>query len=141
MMFEVHYMEYITRKDVQNSIDRNVFVFGDNDKRIGYGGQAKEMRGEPNAIGIRVKKAPSMDPSAFYTDNEYSENIRKINEDLIHLGKMAHGKTIIFPVAGIGTGMAKLQITAPRTFEYLTNALSKIFDIDNGIFITPQTFL
>jgi redox-sensitive bicupin YhaK (pirin superfamily) len=29
-----------------------LFVFGDNLRRTGFGGQAAEMRGEPNAVGI-----------------------------------------------------------------------------------------
>jgi len=36
-----------------------LWVFGDNLQRKGLGGQAKEMRGEPNAIGIPTKKGSS----------------------------------------------------------------------------------
>ena len=36
-----------------------LFVFGDNLKRIGYGGQAGEARGCLNAIGIPTKVSPS----------------------------------------------------------------------------------
>ena len=130
MMYEVEYKNYITRNDVRGS--NNIFVFGDNDRRSGYGGQAKEMRGEPNAVGVRVKKSPSMDSNAFYTDDEYTENVRKINEDLLRLGMMANGKKIIFPSNGIGTGMARLNITAPMTFKYLTDVLRTSFNITNG---------
>ncbi len=34
-----------------------LFVFGDNMMRRGFGGQAAEARGEPNAIGIATKRA------------------------------------------------------------------------------------
>ena len=129
-MIEIEYRNYISRKDLQNS--RNtIFIFGDNDQRSGFGGQAKEMRGEPNAIGIRVKKSPSMSESAFYTDNEYHENVRKILEDLTELQTKSINKKIIFPTNGIGTGLAKLNIRAPKTFEFLTSALKLSFNIIN----------
>ena len=124
------YQNYITRKNIKNS--NNIFVFGDNDQRSGFGGQAKEMRGEPNAVGIRVKKYPSMNSNAFYTDSEYLENIKKIDEDLTTLEKSSYNKTIVFPSNGIGTGMAKLNITAPETFRYLTTMLKEKFGIING---------
>ena len=131
MTYNVRYMKYINRHDVKTS-NRAVFVFGDNDTRSGMGGQAKEMRGEPNAIGIRVKKSPSMSEGSFYTDDEYIENTRKIAEDLENLGRVAYGKIIVFPEDGVGTGMAMLNRTAPRTFDYLTMALQQMFGIKNG---------
>lgn len=145
--FGIEYSEYIKRSDLQrtrvyNESSRSfgepnkIFVFGDNDQRTGFGGQAKEMRGEPNAIGIRVKKSPSMDSGSFYTDDEYESNARKIAEDLEHLYKVALGKVIVFPTNGIGTGMAMLNRTAPRTFAYLTFALKQMFNINNG---NPQS--
>jgi len=130
MKSNITYKKFITRNDVQNT--NAIFVFGDNDQRSGFGGQAKEMRGEPNTIGIRVKKLPSMNNKAFYTDDEYNENIKKINEDLSRLKQSSYNKSIIFPENGIGTGMAKLNITAPKTFNYLNTQLKQIFNINNG---------
>ena len=126
----VIYKQYIKRSDLQNNRE-SIFVFGDNDQRSGFGGQAKEMRGEPNAVGIRVKKYPSMNSEAFYKDFEYKNNIIKINEDISNLEKLAYNKTIVFPSNGIGTGMAKLHITAPETFRYLTTMLKEKFGIIN----------
>ncbi len=88
-----------------------LFVFGDNSQRVGYGGQAKEMRGEPNAIGIPTKRYPSMEEDAFY-DDEYAiywalicgKNITKL---------LIFGGTIIWPEEGIGTGLAQLKERAP----------------------------
>jgi hypothetical protein len=51
------FQEWITRKDLRENPDKR-YVFGDNVERRGYGGQAKEMRGEPNAIGVVTKWAP-----------------------------------------------------------------------------------
>ena len=129
-MVEIEYKKYIKRSDLQNNRD-TIFVFGDNDQRFGFGGQAKEMRGEPNAIGIRVKKAPSMDDSSFYTDDEYPENVRKILEDLTELQTKSVNKKIVFPSDGIGTGRAKLNLRAPKSFEFLTSALKLSVNIIN----------
>jgi len=132
MSTPVIYKQYIKRSDLQTNKE-SIFIFGDNDQRSGFGGQAKEMRGEPNAVGIRVKKYPSMNANAFYKDLEYKNNIIKIDEDINNLEKLAYNKTIVFPSNGIGTGMAKLNITAPKTFNYLTLQLKQKFNINNGI--------
>jgi len=39
------------------------YAFGTS-RRIGFGGQAKEMRGEPNAISVATKWEPSNRPNA-----------------------------------------------------------------------------
>lgn len=102
-----------------------LYVFGDNDIRKGLGGQAKEMRGEPNAIGISTKKLPNNEDNAFKTDEEFDENCRIINEDIGKVIKaMASGqyKSLVIPVLGVG--MAKLPEKAPKTYEYLKNNLA-----------------
>ena len=43
------------------------YAFGTS-RRIGFGGQAKEMRGEPNAISVATKWEPSNRPNAFFSD-------------------------------------------------------------------------
>src|SRR3972149_600556 len=53
IIFQKHY----TRDGIKKN--RNCwYVFGDNMMRYGYGGQAKEARGEFNAIGIPTKWSP-----------------------------------------------------------------------------------
>jgi len=140
-MYNIEYMKHISRNDVKKGIYkidgvtpviRKLFVFGDNDQRMGFGGQAKEMRGEPNAVGIRVKKAPSMDENSFYNDDEYILNTQKITQDLNHLAAIAKNKIIVFPEDGVGTGMAMLNQKAPQTFNYLTTMLDQVFGIKNG---------
>jgi len=115
--------DWITRKNLQDNPDC-LYVFGDNDLRKGLGGQAKSMRGEPNAIGIRTKHLPALTPNSFWSDSTYSTNIRKIEEDLLPL--FSHKGTVVLPSQGIGTGLAKLAITAPKTFEYLQNRLNDL---------------
>ena len=123
---KIIYQDFITRKDLRNNPNK-VYLFGDNDVRRGMAGQAKEMRGELNAIGIRVKKFPRMRSEDFYTDKEYKENIRKINSDLAIIDEAINmEKDIVIPKAGIGTGLADLKNKAPKTFAYLQNRLRRL---------------
>ncbi len=117
---------WIARQHLQNHRDR-LYLFGDNVARQGYGGQAKEMRGEPNAVGIRTKNRPSYDKNAFWTDKTYEQNIVMIYQDLEKVWPHweADG-TIVIPTNGIGTGRAMMQQTCPLTFKYLQWRLSEL---------------
>jgi hypothetical protein len=46
-----------------------IFIYGDNLKAFGKGGQAI-IRDEPNAFGIPTKRYPSWDDWAFFSDKE-----------------------------------------------------------------------
>jgi hypothetical protein len=130
----VLYRSHITRKDTKNN-PNTLFIFGDNDKRSGYGGLAKELRGAKNAIGIRVKKKPSLDTDAFYTDVEIKENMEKICADINKIiDKINSGKydTIIYPSDGIGTGLAQMKQYCPETFNNMNLILEGTLDIRNG---------
>ena len=112
---KIEIREYITRKDIRVEKDK-IFLFGDNLAGRGFGGQAKEMRGEGNAVGIPTKKLPSNSKDAFFTDKEFTANIKAIDEAF---GKIPPDKTIVIPKAGLGTGLAGLEEKAPKTFSYL----------------------
>lgn len=114
-MKKIEHMQHITRSTLRTNSDK-IFLFGDNLLQIGYGGQAKEMRGEPNAIGIPTKKKPSMSPDSFFTDDEYESNIIAIGKAF---NKIPDNCTIVLPQAGLGTGLAELPEKAPKTFAYL----------------------
>ena len=115
---------------VKNNKDK-IFVFGDNDLRIGKGGQAI-IRDLKNTIGIRTKKEPNNYTNSFYSDNEYNDNIRKINEDIQKINEeIINGSIIIFSNGGYGTGLAKLNVKAPKTFKYLCDVLKNNFNYDN----------
>jgi len=112
----------IKREDLRSNRLAAVYLFGDNELRTGLGGQAAAMRGEPNAIGIRVKARPTTEPDAFWTDATFEENLRKINEDIVKIYDLNY-RVIVIPLDGIGTGRAKLEQTAPRTFLALQEEL------------------
>lgn len=118
----IEYRTWITRKDLKREPEK-VFLFGDNLQRKGFGGQAKEMRGEPNAIGIVTKKKPSNSPDAFLSDDDYESNCDIIDADFAQIPRE---KIIVIPASGIGTGLARMVEKAPRTFEYLQRKLKEL---------------
>ncbi len=112
----IEYRNYITRSMLQAEPDK-LFVFGDNIHRKGYGGQAKEMRGEPNAVGIPTKVYPRMDEGAFFTNKDLAVVIQHSCEDFQRLAD--HKGIIVWPTAGIGTGYACLKEKAPKIWWWL----------------------
>jgi len=111
------------------------FLFGDNALRKGRGGQA-EIRGMPNAHGIRTKLYPSTGSPTFYmSDEEFVENCEMIDEDLRPVFFwLSQNKTVVRP-RRIGHGLAELDIRAPLTFAYLTvrlESLSTFFNVMDG---------
>lgn len=117
---------HITRQMVQSSPD-TLFVFGDNLERRGRGGQAAEMRGEPNAVGIPTKRAPRRDEAAYFTDADYTTAVAAIRSDMIRLADhVKRGGIVVIPQDGIGTGLAELPRRAPRIHSYIERCFEKL---------------
>ncbi len=126
---EIEIWTRVGREDVRQNKDK-IFLFGDNLAGRGFGGQAKEMRGEENAVGIPTKKAPDNNPNSFFSDKEFAENKRAIDEAF---ARIPLDKTIVIPKAGIGTGLARLSSQAPKTFAYLNEKFAHLgFDNRTG---------
>ena len=122
------YIDKITREDMK--LHPNwLYLFGDNLEKVGMGGQAGEMRGEPNAQGIPTKIRPSMDSDAFFSDDMFGQ-IKKFYDELfiIILAAFRAGKfeMLVIPSAGIGTGLARLKEKAPKIYEYLLLKLNEL---------------
>ena len=129
-------VEFIRRVDLWANRDW-LFLFGDNEQRSGMGGQAKEMRGEPNALGIRTKRKPSMEIDAFWSDGDYIANCGMILEDMAKaFDWVRQRKRVVLPADGIGTGRAALPKLAPKTFGFLLNTIRQLdvlaVAIENG---------
>lgn len=119
-----------TLDDVRNNTNK-IFVFGDNNARLGKSGQAI-IRDLPNSMGIRTKKGPSNKAAAYYKDSEFDQNYKNILEDILSIKKEAiDGMTIVFSDGGYGTGLAHLKNKSPKTFEYLCRQLKEHFNFDN----------
>ena len=120
------YIKRYTRSYIKAHPDW-LFVFGDNMMRHGLGGQAAEARGEPNAIGIATKLKPSMDPEAFLTDDHYENWFAAEQSNMRRLMEASkNGRTIIWPLDGIGTGLARLEKHAPSIWADIDNLRAAI---------------
>jgi len=115
-------LEFISRRVVR--INPNcLFVFGDNMVGRGYGGQAKEMRGEPNTVGIPTKWRPGTDESDYFTVDDWhtDRNVyHAIHEAFGEIQKaLDAGRPVIIPIDGIGTGRAELHKRVPDLARYI----------------------
>lgn len=118
-MKPVVFQKWIDRADLKANPDV-VYLFGDNTKRWGTGGQAGSMRGEPNAIGIATKITPTQGSNAYFTDDMLRENCRVIANDFRPVFRArSEGKLIVVPLDGLGTGLSKLPEKAPKTNEFV----------------------
>jgi hypothetical protein len=99
---------------------KTLYVFGDNMARTGLGGQARECRGEPNAVGIPTKWRPTMDNAAFFRDSDLPKVTPRIQQAFRRLAAhLAEGGTVVWPSDGVGTGLARLPQCAPTIHAYI----------------------
>jgi hypothetical protein len=124
---KITYIDWMEREFIKANPTK-LFVFGDNEQRVGMGGQAYACRGEENTQGICVKHTPGGDDKAFYNDANLEANKQQIIEDIFLLVKryVIGYDEIVFPSAGVGTGLALLKTEAPKTYEFLVATLAKI---------------
>lgn len=123
------YQKHITRKDVQANFPRRLYLYGDNMERRGFGGQAREVRGEPNAIGLPTKRTPNMGDLAFFTNEDFDDAEVKNSIDFatdMAFAWLAAGGEVVVPKDGIGTGLAQLDVRAPKILDYINDRLKKL---------------
>lgn len=106
-----------------------IYVFGDNMKRYGKRGQAV-IRSEPNAYGVATKRYPSMDNWAFFSDKP--DEFDCVLNDLRGLYKLSKTHTIVFPPAGIGTGLADMEKRSFALWSKMCWILKDYFGYVNG---------
>jgi len=120
---------YWSENDCDNS-PRTLFIFGDNDIKTGRGGQAV-IRFCKNSFGIPTKKYPNYRISSYYMDSDYDNNIIKIKYAIENLIKKSEDYDVImFPKNGLGTGLSKMQIYAPKTLTSMNEIIKNCFGID-----------
>jgi hypothetical protein len=119
---------WITRELIKLN-PKTVFVFGDNVDRMGFGGQAKECRGEANTIGVRTKWSPGTKDRDYFSDDNYERIKVLLDEDLDRIKStfIKGYKIVLLP--GIGSGMAEMPKRCPRLYQYLIKELDKILFI------------
>ncbi len=121
----------ITRQMVIDA-PNTIWVFGDNMMRQGYGGQAREMRGEVNAVGVPTKWRPDNMEGSFFTNQTFeTDPIVRTTVDLAFV-KMQHaldnGRDVVIPADGLGTGLADLKNRAPAVLAYIEAWIRKLED-------------
>jgi len=122
----IWYQKRIYRKDLVDNPEV-FFVFGDNLSRRGFGGQAKEMRGEPNAIGVATKRYPSMTEASFFSDAYYDEIIGLVETDLQRVERvLKQGHDVVWPEDGIGSGLSQMPERCPRLWAWLESERKRL---------------
>ena len=117
--------KFISRSDLQAN-KHVMYAFGDNLEEAGFGGQAKEMRGEPNALGIPTKASPYMFLSDVAHYKLVTHRYNLIFEQ-IEVAMKAR-KLLVWPLDGIGTGLADLKNKAPMCWAYLEAKRHSLFE-------------
>jgi hypothetical protein len=103
----IYLRQHIYRSDL--ILNPNVlFIFGDNMLRIGLGGQAREMRGQPNAIGIPTKQSPGTAPHDYFINSDL-QNARIRGE--------------------INKGLSQLEQRAPEILHYIELHIRYLYEI------------
>lgn len=120
------YQKMIHRDDLRKN-PHVLYLFGDNDLRVGLGGQAAEMRNEPNAIGVWTKRAPGRDLASYWSDKEFDANCAKIEQDLVRAkSHLRRNGILVIPLDGIGTGFAQMERRCPLTFYVLQQSVTSL---------------
>lgn len=117
---------WITRADLRANPDR-LYVFGDNMERRGLGGQAAEMRGEPNAVGVVTKWRPGCGAYDYLADQDLvSADVRpRWDEAFDRLrAHLAAGGTVVLPTEPLGSGLADLPRRAPAVAAELARRVA-----------------
>ncbi len=119
------YQSIIRRADLRAN-PQATYIFGDNLAKIGYGGQAKEMRGEPNAFGIPTKQ----DPATCFS-NDFSTVWKMAGYWVRQMDELKIKPIIVFPYDGIGTGLSAMPTECPDLFRSLNMILENYLGIRN----------
>lgn len=109
-----------------------VFVFGDNLKGFGTGGQAT-IRYCPNAFGVPTKRKPAMSEGSFFAEHNESD-LDAVLGKLQELWDMLRdGLTVVFPVnndgrVSLGLERAELPRRAPTIYEAIERHVREMGD-------------
>jgi hypothetical protein len=130
--------KFITRKDVRENFPNTIYLFGDNMQRSGFGGQAAEMRGEPNALGVPTKWSPHMGNNAFFSDGDWEKVIDYITFPFSICGAwIQRGKNVVIPTDGLGTGLSELPTRAPYLAEKIDFEIAFLQTLSDHLSTNP----
>lgn len=112
----------IVREDLQANPDV-LYAFGDNEARTGMGGQAGEMRHQPNAVGVVTKRSPSRYPSAYFGDGDF-DHVKPMIDAAF--ARLRAAPVVVIPLDGLGTGLAELPQRAPKIHRYILDRIAEL---------------
>ncbi len=132
----LYYSGWLTPELCREHRDK-LFVFGDNLKRFGMGGQAI-IRNEPNAYGIATKRLPSMHEGSFFEEDNLGDLnavLGDIEELWDHLKETED--TIVIPVTpagqiSLGLERAELQQRAPSIYKTIEMHINEMANVYGG---------
>lgn len=101
-----------------------IYVFGDNLIGKGKKGQAI-IRDCQNSFGVPTKRLPAMTEQAFFADRE--DEMQAVLESLRKLYRLSKDYTLVFPKAGLGTGLAQMEKRSPEIFKLMKAILKEHF--------------
>ena len=104
-----------------------VYVFGDNVARYGYAGQAAACRNKHNSHGI----ATLWEPGKYFDDRDYLKITAILVKDIDNLAERK--ANIVFPLDGIGTGLARMEEEAPACYDFMCGYLELKLEIVNNM--------
>lgn len=108
-----------------------VYLFGDNLEGWGKAGQAC-IRGCPNAHGVPTKKFPGLSECDYFFDDAYESNCTHIQAAFDELECKFSTMTVVIPASGLGTGLAKMPIKAPKTYLFLLKKIVELAEKCDG---------
>ena len=104
-----------------------LFAFDDDEMRQTESGLAGQCRGEPNAIGVRTRRAAGNEVASAWRDEDLLRNQAKLDEDFaILISWVEAGGPVFLPKAGLGMLQPRLVDTAPRTFLFLQKKVKEL---------------
>lgn len=122
---------YIKKRITRDYIKQNletIFLFGDNMQRTGFGGQAQEMRGEINSIGVPTKWSPYTGEAAYFTDADLPKVQKFIDFPFdVAIAWLKAGRSVCIPADGFGTGLAQLEKRAPAVATYIQLCMNQLY--------------
>ena len=120
------YKKRISREDIRSTFPTHIYLFGDNMQRVGMGGQAYSMRGEPNSFGVPTKWKPDSRESSYFSDGDFHGSVKWAINFPFWLARawLSRDGTVVVPADGLGTGLSELPTRAPQIYNYIEYRLA-----------------
>jgi hypothetical protein len=129
------YVNFIVTKEFLDNNPNAIFVFGDNLRRVGYGGAAA-LRDHPQTYGFITKRSPDNMDDSFYRPDNYRFDFNVYILELRLFIEKNNDK--IFYISQLGGGLANRykiweQVIKPGLEKYFSHYDNVVFLWDKEI--------